>query len=496
MKPLSQSHLQRWNLFNQFSRPVFFFVFLLVVSSEVIESQFIVKTLPGFVGDLPFTLETGYIGIGESDDVQWIYYFVESEGNPENDPLMLWLTAGPGCSGLSTLVSEIGPVIFNNANSTVEKPMLEMNSNRWTQVANILYVDQPAGTGFSYATTPEAYKTNDTLSAMQVYQFLKKWLVDHPKFLNNPFFLGGDSYNGILVPMILQEIYNGNEVGEETQINIKGYILGNPLTDIRGDYNSRIPFAHNVALLSDEIYESTKQNCHGEYLNVNPNNSLCMQDLQVVDKCLERINKEYILDPLCDTSNTLKNSHLFKRVLKSLDNTSMTNWLLPRVQRQRCRVYHEDNPLINIWANRKDVREALHIPEEYDGIKWVKCNESLTFDYGKEAISYTNNVPSTVVYHKHLTYKNCRALIFSGDHDMLVSHLGTVNWIESLNLLVVNYWRPWYLDNQVAGYTMKYSTRDYNLTFATVKGGGHIVRLYKPKQCSRMFMRWLVDDPL
>ncbi|KAF5786847.1 putative peptidase S10, serine carboxypeptidase, alpha/Beta hydrolase [Helianthus annuus] len=50
---------------------------------------------------------------------------------------------------------------------------------------------------------------NDTLSVIHTYDFLKKWLVDHIGFLSNPLYLGGDSYSGILVPMIAQEIYDG-----------------------------------------------------------------------------------------------------------------------------------------------------------------------------------------------------------------------------------------------------------------------------------------------
>ncbi|KAL4592533.1 hypothetical protein LXL04_005532 [Taraxacum kok-saghyz] len=163
---------------------------------------------------------------------------------------------------------------------------------------------------------------------------LTKWFVDHPKFLNNPFYLGGVSYNGILVPMIVHEIYNGNEAGEYPQINIKGYFIGNPLIDIHDAYNSRVTFVHRVALISDAIYESTKENCHGEYFNVDPNNTLCLHDLQVVFKCLERINKENILDPICDTLDTFKNSHLFRRSLASFKD----NWLLPQAQAQPCSV--------------------------------------------------------------------------------------------------------------------------------------------------------------
>ncbi|PWA34605.1 hypothetical protein CTI12_AA617440 [Artemisia annua] len=270
MKPRSQSHLQPWDLYNKsrsrVSRMVFV-VLVLIASMEVIESQFLVKTLPGFDGDLPFTLETGYIGVGESDEVQLFYYFIESEGNPNEDPLMLWLTGGPGCSGLSGLLYEIGPLTIDYANSTLEKARLEINPYSWTKAASIIFLDQPAGSGFSYAKTSEAYITNDTLSTIHTYNFLTKWLVDHPKFISTPLYLGADSYAGLVAPMIVQEIYNGNKVGEGPHINIKGYVLGNPLTDTSADYNSRIPYAHNMALLSDEIYKVIKCVSY-EYLSI------------------------------------------------------------------------------------------------------------------------------------------------------------------------------------------------------------------------------------
>ena len=67
-----------------------------------------------------------YVGLGETDDdMQVFYYFVKSENNPQKDPLILWLSGGPGCSGFSGLAHQIGnykviiSIFFVNFVSTV-----------------------------------------------------------------------------------------------------------------------------------------------------------------------------------------------------------------------------------------------------------------------------------------------------------------------------------------------------------------------------------------
>ncbi|KAL2922487.1 Serine carboxypeptidase-like 1 [Bienertia sinuspersici] len=93
------------------------FCWLLILTTShhaVSTSHNIVKSLPGFPGKLPFYLETGYIGVGENEkeeEVELFYYFMKSERNAKEDPLMLWLTGGPGCSALSGLVIEIGMLL-------------------------------------------------------------------------------------------------------------------------------------------------------------------------------------------------------------------------------------------------------------------------------------------------------------------------------------------------------------------------------------------------
>lgn len=57
-------------------------------------------------------------------------------------------------------------------------------------------------------------------------------------------------------------------------------------------------------------------------------------------------------------------------------------------------------------------------------------------------------------------------LIYCGDHDMMVPYTGTEAWIKSLNYSITDDWRPWFVNNQVIGYTRTYAN---NMTFATVK---------------------------
>jgi serine carboxypeptidase-like clade 1 len=73
---------------------------------------------------------------------------------------------------------------------------------------------------------------------------------------------------------------------------------------------------------------------------------------------------------------------------------------------------------------------------------WLRCNDGTP---------YTTDIWSSLEYHRSLTSKGYRSLIYSGDHDMTVPFIGTQAWIRALGFLVVDEWRPWYVTGQVAG---------------------------------------------
>uniref|UniRef100_A0A0D9XH64 Uncharacterized protein n=1 Tax=Leersia perrieri TaxID=77586 RepID=A0A0D9XH64_9ORYZ len=425
----------------------------------------VVRQLPGFDGELPFELETGYVEVDHAAGVHLFYYFIKSERRPADDPLLLWLTGGPGCSAFSGLVYEVGPLTFlHEAGGGL--PKLVYKPESWTRISNVIFLDSPVGTGFSYADTDAGFRSSDTIAVHQILVFLNKWFQEvHPEFHSNPLYIAGDSYCGMIVPPLTFAI----ATQQQPSLNLKGYLLGNPVTDHDFDAPSKIPFAYGMGLISDELYEAYKKSCS-------------VQDNTQQQSCVKDIYENHILEPSC----TFASPHHPHQLTKPFTSSGVRQMLqlqdlhLSEISSE-CRT--AEYMMSTIWANNDTVRDALGI---HQGTvpSWQRCN----YD-----IKYTYDIKSSVSYHLELTTRGYRSLIYSGDHDMIIPFIGTQAWIRSLNFSVVDEWKPWFVDGQVAGYTRSYSN---NLTFATVKGGGHTAPEYMPKQCFAMLSRWVSGDPL
>ncbi|KAI7730892.1 hypothetical protein M8C21_022667 [Ambrosia artemisiifolia] len=443
---------------------------VIVVSiANLVASQTIVKTLPGYPGPLPFKLETGYIGVGEDEAVQLFYYFVESEGKPEEDPLIIWLAGGPGCGTLRAFFFEIGPMQIQYGKYMDNVPALQLDPNSWTKVANVIYLDAPTLTGYSYTKTPEAVHSSDTASASQTAEFMRKFVRDHPKFLKNPMYITGISYSGIVIPMITEELYKGNDEGLQPTVNI----------------------------------QKTRKDCNGDYAEADDNNMQCMSDIDEVNKRVGDINIQQILDPDCDPATNLVrggNPVVAKGNRKTLQANPI-RMLIPSSRSTLvtdttfCRGEYYD--YATLWANDENVMKALNV-RQGTVKEWLLCNLDMKYNYGKRSMpQYEFNIRSSVVYHQKLTQRNCRALIFSGDHDMMVPHVGTRNWINTLNLTITDSdWEPYYVNGQNGGYKTTYARQNYSLVFATVKGAGHTAPEFKPAECFEMVKRWFAHRPI
>lgn len=265
-------------------------------------------------------------------------------------------------------------------------------------------------------------------------------------------------------------------MGDQPILNLKGYVIGNPLTDRKFDLPSQVPYAHGMGLISDEQYEMYKESCSADTTGIT-RSVQCENCHDAINKCLKGINIHHILEPECSSAYK-GNSDRSSRM--TLEQYSSADLNLSEISSE-CR--DAGYRLSSIWANNGAVRAALGVHKGTVPL-WLRCNHGTP---------YTKDIRSSVEYHRSLTSRGYRSLIYSGDHDMVVPFVGTQAWIRSLGFSVQDEWRPWYVNAQVAGFTRTYSN---NLTFATVKGGGHTAPEYKPKECLDMVARWLSGHPL
>jgi carboxypeptidase C (cathepsin A) len=75
----------------------------------------------------------------------------ESRSSPETDPLVIWFNGGPGCSSMLGLYTENGPYNwkYNSSAPIEERAHFSYNNHSWNNEANVMFIDQPIGTGFS-----------------------------------------------------------------------------------------------------------------------------------------------------------------------------------------------------------------------------------------------------------------------------------------------------------------------------------------------------------
>ncbi|KAL8509564.1 hypothetical protein ACS0TY_016689 [Phlomoides rotata] len=87
-------------------------------------------------------------------------------------PLVLWLNGGPCFSSIrSVAFTELGPFRVNPDGKT-----LWYNKYAWNNVANVVFLESPAGVGFSYSNKTPDYVTGDKQTAADDYTFLVNWL--------------------------------------------------------------------------------------------------------------------------------------------------------------------------------------------------------------------------------------------------------------------------------------------------------------------------------
>ncbi|KAF8015378.1 hypothetical protein BT93_H1014 [Corymbia citriodora subsp. variegata] len=466
----------------------------------------LITSLPGFNGTLPSEHYAGYVTIdGSPGKKNLFYYFIASERNHSNDPVVLWLNGGPGCSSFDGFIYEHGPFKFQAGKPKGSLPVLHLNPFSWSKVSNIIYLDSPCGVGLSYSDNQKNYVTGDLQTTSDSLAFLLRWFELYPEFLSNPFYISGESYAGVYVPTLASEVVKGIQLGEKPLINFKGYMVGNGLTDEKFDGNALVPFAFGMGLISNDIYEACQTSCVGKFYD--PPSDTCDQNLQKVLLAVSGLNLYDILEPCYRNSETKYESGNTSMSL-SFHQKGVDRKPLPK----RTRMFGQASPFWTVkdagisssksqdefhvecvddevavaWLNDEAVRKAIHAaPASVAGPWWICARRVMD--------SYSRDAGSMIPYHKSLTSQGYRVLIYSGDHDRRVPFTGTQAWTRSIGYKIIDEWRPWMTNDQVAGYLQGY---DNNFTFLTIKGAGHTVPQTKPREALEFYSRWLDGKPI
>ncbi|KAG4145120.1 hypothetical protein ERO13_D05G078900v2, partial [Gossypium hirsutum] len=398
-----------------------------------------IDALPGQPDGVDFDQYAGYVTVDQKAGRALFYYFVESPRNSlSNNPLILWFNGGPGCSSLGYgAMSELGPFRVNSDGQTLFR-----NDFAWNNVANVIFLESPAGVCFSFSNTSSNTSSDydnagDTTTAIDTYTFLVNWLERFPQYKSRDFFIAGESYAGHYVPQLASTILYNNENTNQTVINLKGIAFG--VCYFRGYFgvaNIQISFPFiSVSRGSSSRGFVGSRSIIGVF-----GYKKCFDFTGQADDEIGDIDIYNIYAPICLDSSLKNGSH-----------GSVHDF-------DPCTDYYVEN-----YLNIPEVQKALHANQT----EWTHCR-----DY-----AWTDRPPTILPILKNIIQSGVSVWIYRQDGRVPVA--ATRFSLNVLKLGVKKGWHAWYSEKEVGGYVVEY---EGGLALVTVRGAGHLVPSNQPQR--------------
>jgi len=358
--------------------------------------------MPGLDYEPGFRQFSGYLHIGDTDKYIF-YWYVESQRSPERDPVAYWTNGGPGCSGLYGFGTEHGPFMFG-ANGTVSE-----NPYSWNKISNMLYVEQPAGVGFSYSNNPEDYNTGDRQAVIDQYGLILAFFDKFPEVKSNDFYISSESYGGHYMPQLALTILNEDSSG----INFKGFIVGNPWAVPQYDYPAFNEMYYYRGLIPQPLYDRWLEHQCDQWQSRDEARCVTIET-EIYYAPGYSINP-YALDyPICIDYSNYEQYGFLSSIGKASFLSPQGAKLLEKINPKAKQVLDEYEPCafdyFTEYLSRDDVQDAIHaVPTT----QWEVCSDEIY--YGWDSTFWDNQL----VYYKELVQKRegLKMLIFSGDDD-------------------------------------------------------------------------------
>jgi serine carboxypeptidase-like clade I len=493
----------------------------------------LIETLPLY-GKTPTVQYSGYLNATDGCDTSingqcYIHYwFVAAEGKccDEPKPTILWLNGGPGSSSIFGLLQELGPLLINATGGLMQNPYA------WTKVANILVLESPVGVGYSYCTKQQQggiCQNTDTYTARASRAALVDFFTSKfPELVPNDFYITGESYAGVYVPTLAYEI-----VTNAPHINLKGIAVGDPCTDNKAQDISMDPlwYGYKYGLVDDATYDTLWNKCNvrlGRKYHQHENTMKMKQTIEIISSTSDKTiattttsfqrNNRFLFEnllskqkyPLDAKQNDQECRIAYRKFVLSTSGGLSQGWkdLYIDDYSLYAPVSNQEDDDMNVYMNRLDVRQALHVDDTSSFItQWPYPKHGFHYKKEYKACSDINDdtTLSMIDFYRKLSTKLDRIWIYNGDTDPCVSYEGTrtaVKWI-GYNEIDGGSYRPWFynltattvdllqekaimfgpnllLQNVGAQFGGEVVNYENNVTFFTIHGAGHMVPQFRP----------------
>ncbi|XP_038708521.1 serine carboxypeptidase-like 48 [Tripterygium wilfordii] len=321
----------------------------------------------------------GYYQLPNPVGARMFYFFFESRNRNDEDPVVIWLSGGPGISCSIDLFYANGPFHITEDSS------LTWNDHGWDKTSNIIYVDQPIGTGLSYINDDSDIRHDLTSVIDDLYNFLKEFFIKHPQFTHKNFFITGRAYAGHYAPALASRILEENEKANAIPIKLKGFAIGNGHINPHIQYPTIPEFAlkHNVITeLNYSNIEDSMRRCRAYTRN-----------------CVKGIKEA------CSVAF----DYCFEMIKRTREYAGDTNFF--DIRKQRVNGVNYDYSKMERFFDIPSVKIALNVPQDKT---FVPASKTVFDAYSKKDYMRKFDVEISA-----LLEKGIKVLIYAGDQDLL-----------------------------------------------------------------------------
>ncbi|CAD5234783.1 unnamed protein product [Bursaphelenchus xylophilus] len=443
------------------------YLLVLAIPLKAVPDEDRIFQLPDLKFTPNFKQYSGYLTVESGNQ---LFYWLTSSPN-QSAPLVLWLNGGPGCSSMAGLMSEFGPF-------QVKQGGLVHNKYAWNEFAHILYLDAPAGVGFSILKSSN-WTTSDEVVAKENKQAMTKFFQKFPELKKNRLFLAGESYGGTYIPMLGDLVLKD----KPTFPNFEGILIGNGCVHEKLRINSQIPFNFYHGLIAEKDIEiALNRCCKRKSLDTCDWHHITKQGSEECKEIVARLDESnfysgldpYLLDYACYPDDTEGPA------ASEFKNTAFSHRrvLSKNITLKNC---HHENEYVP-YLNRKDVQSAIHVNQVFSS-----CSRSIAENY---IVQYEDMTP----FIRRLIDGKKRILMFNGDMDSVCTHVHNLKFIDQLGEEFIQR-STWKLENRVPK-TAGVWTSFNGIDLVTVNGGGHFVSspYEKPREALQIFVNFIQNS--